>query len=400
MSKWQEKRLGDIISIKHGFAFKGEYISDEANGKVLVTPGNFNIGGGFKKTDKKFYYGEIPQDFILKPKDLIITMTDLSKNADTIGYSALIPNDNNIYLHNQRIGLVSVLDSNIDKHFIYWVLRTSSYQRQIANTSNGTNVKHTSPNRIYSYKCSIPDLATQEKIADILSTYDDLIENNNRRIEILGQMAQEIYKEWFVRFRFPGHEKVKFKSIKMTNWIIGDKTIFMIPYSWNIGNVNELAIFQRGSNLTSANMINGNIPVISAGIQPSGYHNNANVFGQSITVSASGANAGYLLYHLNNIWASDCSYLQSEYIWFIYNTLKFLQPVLSNLQCGAAQPHVYPKQINKISIIIPTNEILKQYCSKVEPIYEYIKNLKEKNQNLIKQRDLLLPRLMSGKLEV
>lgn len=289
---------------------------------------------------------------------------------------------------------------NIYPKFLYYVLCDSNFFNYSTVTAKGTKMPRGSKDAIMRYLVPDVPIHTQEKIADILSAYDDLIENNNRRIEILEQMAQEIYKEWFVRFRFPGHEKVKFKSIKMINWIIGDKTIFMIPHSWNIGNVNELAIFQRGSNLTSANMINGNIPVISAGIQPSGYHNNANVFGQSITVSASGANAGYLLYHLNDIWASDCSYLQSEYIWFIYNTLKFLQPVLSNLQCGAAQPHVYPKQINKISIIIPANEILKQYCSKVEPTYEYIKNLKEKNQNLIKQRDLLLPRLMSGKLEV
>lgn len=290
--------------------------------------------------------------------------------------------------------------NNIYPKFLYYVLCDNNFFNYSTVTAKGTKMPRGSKDAIMKYLVPDVPIHIQEKIADILSTYDDLIENNNRRIEILEQMAQEIYKEWFVRFRFPGHEKVKFKSIKMKNWIIGDKTIFMIPHSWNIGNINELAIFQRGSNLTSANMTNGNIPVISAGIQPSGYHNNANVFGQSITVSASGANAGYLLYHLNDIWASDCSYLQSEYIWFIYNTLKFLQPVLSNLQCGAAQPHVYPKQINKIAIIISTNEILKQYCSKVEPIYEYIKDLKEKNQNLIKQRDLLLPRLMSGKLEV
>lgn len=289
---------------------------------------------------------------------------------------------------------------NIYPKFLYYVLCDNNFFNYSTVTAKGTKMPRGSKDAIMKYLVPNVSIHIQEKIADILSTYDDLIENNNRRIEILEQMAQEIYKEWFVRFRFPGHEKVKYKTIKMTNWIFGNDPITMIPNSWHIGNVSELDLFKRGSNLTSAEMINGDIPVISAGIQPSGYHNVANVFGQSITVSASGANAGYLLYHLNDIWASDCSYLQSEYIWFIYNSLKFLQPVLNNLQCGAAQPHVYPKQINKIHIIIPTNEILKQYCSKVEPIYEHIKNLKEKNQNLIKQRDLLLPRLMSGKLEV
>ena len=105
-----------------------------------------------------------------------------------------------------------------------------------------------------------------------------------------------------------------------------------------------------------------------------------------MTISASGANAGYLLYHLDDILAADCSYYQDENkLWFVYNTLLFLQPVISNLQCGAAQPHVYPKNINKIPVIIPEKSIMELYCEQVAPIY---------------QRDLLLPRLMSGKLEV
>lgn len=391
MAVWQEKRLGEVAEIVSGgtpdtnnFEFWGGNIG-------WITPfdlSNYNYRYICNGTRNITDSGLANSSAKLLPSNTI-----LFSSRAPIGYIAIAKNP---LTTNQ--GFKNLICKNINYLFLYYYLKYNVNYLKLYAT--GATFPELSATTIKKIKINIPDLATQEKIANILSTYDDLIENNNRRIEILEQMAQEIYKEWFVRFRFPGHEKVKFKSIKMTNWIIGDKTIFMIPYSWNIGNINELAIFQRGSNLTSANMINGNIPVISAGIQPSGYHNNANVFGQSITVSASGANAGYLLYHLNNIWASDCSYLQSEYIWFIYNTLKFLQPVLSNLQCGAAQPHVYPKQINKISIIIPTNEILKQYCSKVEPIYEYIKNLKEKNQNLIKQRDLLLPRLMSGKLEV
>lgn len=393
MSKWQEKRLGEVASdVSYGYTESATFdrigpkflrITDITNDLI-----NWNTVPYCKINDKDMV------KYKLQYNDIVIARTgattginkQINKIIDAVFASYLIR-----FRINDRIA---------NPKYVYHYLQTSAYKGFINNYISGSAQPGINATVLSKFKITLPDIKTQEKIADILSTYDDLIENNNRRIEILEQMAQEIYKEWFVRFRFPGHEKVKFKSIKMTNWIIGDKTIFMIPHSWNIGNVNELAIFQRGSNLTSANMINGNIPVISAGIQPSGYHNNANVFGQSITVSASGANAGYLLYHLNDIWASDCSYLQSEYIWFIYNTLKFLQPVLSNLQCGAAQPHVYPKQINKISIIIPTNEILKQYCNNVEPIYEYIKNLKEKNQNLIKQRDLLLPRLMSGKLEV
>ena len=101
--------LGNYISIKHGFAFKGEHISSVDNGVVLVTPGNFAIGGGFQEKKCKYYDGEYNDQYVLHAGDLIVTMTDLSKQGDTLGYGALIPDiKNRVYLHNQRIGLVNV----------------------------------------------------------------------------------------------------------------------------------------------------------------------------------------------------------------------------------------------------------------------------------------------------
>ena len=111
-------KLGDYIRIKHGFAFKGEYITAENNGVVLVTPGNFEIGGGFKEDKCKFFNGDYPKEYVLSPYDLIVTMTDLSKQGDTLGYSALVPKTNRVYLHNQRIGLVDVYNPKADKMFI------------------------------------------------------------------------------------------------------------------------------------------------------------------------------------------------------------------------------------------------------------------------------------------
>ena len=241
----------------------------------------------------------------------------------------------------------------------------------------------------------------QRKISGILSKYDELIQNNNKRIIQLEGVAQELYREWFVLFRFPGYEKVTFSKTKMRGWTYGDATTLMFPEKWRLGKLSELGQFKRGKNITAAQMVDGKIPVISAGITPSGYHNKSNVHGDSLTISASGANAGYLLYHLDDIWAADCSYYQDKNkLWFVYNTLLFLQPVISNLQCGAAQPHVYPKNINKIPVIIPEKSLMELYCERVAPIYKQIKLLKATNSNLMDQRDLLLPRLMSDKLEV
>lgn len=92
--------LGKHISIKHGYAFDGDFFVEEDNGVVLLTPGNFAIGGGFQE-GKKYYNGSYPSEYVLSPGDLVVTMTDLSKTIDTLGYAALVPNDGRVYLHNQ-----------------------------------------------------------------------------------------------------------------------------------------------------------------------------------------------------------------------------------------------------------------------------------------------------------
>ena len=268
--------------------------------------------------------------------------------------------------------------------------------------SKGTTQDNLSLDKICRVKLRVPDYDTQVKVASILSTYDTAIENNNKRIRLLEQMTENLYKEWFVRFRFPGYEDVEFEEKKPRGWQVGteDKKHFA-PTIFRYDEFGTIGSFVRGKNITAAQMIEGNIPVISAGLQPSGYHNEANVFGENLTISASGANAGYFQYNLNDIWAADCSYYQDDAtIWFVYNTLKYLQPVINNLQCGAAQPHVYPKNINRLCILIPTEELIHKYNDSVKPYYDEIKVLNQHNQLLTQQRDLLLPRLMSGKLEV
>lgn len=172
--------LREFIKIKHGFAFKGEFFSSDDNGVVLVTPGNFAIGGGFKEDKCKFFANDYPSDYVLSAGDLIVTMTDLSKGIDTLGYSALVPQSNRVYLHNQRIGLVQIINDGIDKEFLYWFMRSPRYQKTIAATSSGSTVHHTSPDRICNVEIELPDFATQRRIAVILSALDEKIEVNNK----------------------------------------------------------------------------------------------------------------------------------------------------------------------------------------------------------------------------
>lgn len=193
-------KLGDYIRIKHGFAFKGEYITAENNGVVLVTPGNFEIGGGFKEDKCKFFNGDYPKEYVLSPYDLIVTMTDLSKQGDTLGYSALVPKTNRVYLHNQRIGLVDVYNPKADKMFIYWLMRTQKYQKTIVATSSGSTVKHTSPSRIYDVEVDLPPIDVQKKIAAILSALDEKIAINRAINDNLEETAQSLFQEQFAAF--------------------------------------------------------------------------------------------------------------------------------------------------------------------------------------------------------
>lgn len=297
-------------------------------------------------------------------------------------------------------GLAAIHPIKIEREYLYYLLK---YEKgKFLSKSNGSVYDAINIDALSKMKLNIHDKESRQKIATLLNNYDDLIENNNKRIKLLEQMAAELYKEWFVRFRFPGYESVQTKIQNAKGWTFGDNENGQnIPEPWSFGELKALAEFIRGKNITLTEMIEGSIPVISAGLEPSGYHNVSNVEGYNLTISASGANAGYLSYHLEDIWAADCSYYNNKKnLWFVYHALNFLQPVIKNMQIGSAQPHVYAKNINRISTIIPSQELIDLFMEKVKPLYEEIKVLKQKNEFLTKQRDSLLPRLMSGKIDL
>lgn len=200
-SEWHEVALGDLFKVKHGFAFKGEFFTDQPQPEILVTPGNFAIGGGFQDDKRKYYRGPVPSDYVLKPGQVVVTMTDLSKQSDTLGFSARVPSDNNIWLHNQRVGLLIFnSDAEADARFIEYLLRSHEYRAWVVGSATGTTVKHTSPSRIESFRARIPPPAEQRAIAHILGTLDDKIELNRHRNQTLEAMARALFKDWFVDF--------------------------------------------------------------------------------------------------------------------------------------------------------------------------------------------------------
>ena len=382
---WPESKLGDFLEIRHGYAFQGEYFSN-AGTHIVLTPGNFYDEGGFKhKSDKeKWYTGPIPSDYVLKEGDLIIAMTEQAEGL--LGSSALISRSG-IYLHNQRLGLVQVRDEKkADKRFLYYLFNSKSVRQQIRASASGTKVRHTAPARIADVNVRIPPLPLQRRIAGILSAYDDLIENNQRRIKILEEMARSLYREWFVNFRFPGHEKVPRV----------DSPLGPIPKGWRVGRLDEVVVLQRGFDLPKSNRIEGTVPIFAAtGV--TGFHIEAKVKAPGIVTGRSGT-IGDVLYvqedfwPLNTtLWVKDFPHAEPLYAYYVLSSLD-----LKQFNSGAAVPTLNRNDIHGFDTLIPPLPLQKKFQEIAGAIHAQTRTLDLQVQNLCRTRDLLLPRLVSG----
>lgn len=203
-------KLGELLTIKHGFPFKGEFFAQ--SGKyIILTPANFYEEGGFKYTTgkEKFYQGKFPEEYICKKDELIVAMTQQAEGL--LGSTALVPEDD-IYLHNQRIGLITVNDKIADKNYVNYLFRTQSVRKQIRDTASGSKVKHTSPEKMYEVEVNIPKIGIQKKIGNLLKTLDEKIQNNNKINAELEAMAKTLYDYWFLQFEFPNEEGKPYKS--------------------------------------------------------------------------------------------------------------------------------------------------------------------------------------------
>lgn len=395
-SDWKKYKLKDLITIKHGYAFRGNYISVKDNGIVLVTPGNFAISGGFQETKCKFYISDYPEDYILNENDLIVTMTDLSKDGDTLGYSAKIPKTKRIYLHNQRIGLVKIKSAEIDKEFLYWYMRTKKYQQSIVASCSGSVIKHTSPGRICELEILVPDLKIQQKIAKVLSTIDDKIELNNKINENLEQQAEVIFKSWLVDFEpFGG----------------------MMPKDWKIARLTDIAEYLNGLAMQKFRPEEGekNLPVLkikelrqsycdtnsdlcSGNINPNYMINDGDViFSWSGTLLLDfwcGGKCG-LNQHLFKV-SSEKYDKWFYYYWTKYHLDKFIAIAADK---ATTMGHIKRQDLERAEVLIPTDKIYDEINNIIKPIIEKIIFNRIENKNLTQLRNTLLPKLMSGEID-
>jgi type I restriction enzyme S subunit len=286
---------------------------------------------------------------------------------------------------NQAIcGLVAD-ETKADWRYLFYALLQE--RAKLITKAQGAAQQNLNQDAIRNFELPVPNLPTQRKIADILSAYDDLIENNLRRIKILEQMAQSLYREWFVHFRFPGHESATFK----------DSELGRIPEGWEVGRLEDVLVLQRGFDLAKDKREVGEIPIYAAsGI--TGYHSEAKVKGPGIVTGRSGT-IGQVVYIHEDFWPLNTAlwvkaFPKSEpmYAYFLLSAID-----LKGFNSGAAVPTLNRNDIHSLASLIPPMGIQSKFQDIAGSMLAEAKTLTLANQNLRRTRDLLLPQLLACK---
>ena len=208
---------------------------------------------------------------------------------------------------NQAMNAI-IPNENFDNEYVYYAVKNILPNIKMLDSGTASGRENVSKSAFSKMQILIEDnIITQRRIAEILFRYDSLIENYQKQIKLLEESTQRLYKEWFVDLRFPGHENTKI--------------VDGIPEGWEKMCLGDLVCFKRGKTITKKEIIEGNIPVVAGGIEPAYYCNKSNTGNRVITISASGANAGYTRMYFEKIWASDCSFIDcsmTNYFHFVY----------------------------------------------------------------------------------
>lgn len=407
MADWHDCKLGDLLQIKHGFAFLGEHFAS-AGTHIVLTPGNFLEEGGFKENrDKaKWYGGPIPNDYVLNKGDLIVAMTEQAEGL--LGSSALIPRGG-IYLHNQRLGLVQIRDRKLaDQRFIYYLFNSKPVRQQIRGSASGTKIRHTAPSRIADVKVHLPTIPVQQRIAGILSAYDELIENSQRRTKILEAMVRALYREWFVYFRFPGHDDQPGVASPLGK----------IPHGWKVKTLGDLITYKRHATKPGPYLVARRYVPIDC-LPPKSL---ALLEARPIEEAQSslqlfergdilfGAMRPYfhkvVVAPFAGVTRTTCFVFKPVRTeWHAFATLtasdeSVVSYATSHSQ-GATIPYaVWDGSLSKMPVVIPPGDLMERFNGVAAPILSKIAQSYFTLGNLRRTRELLLPRLLSGQIGV
>lgn len=402
MKKWKEEKLGELCTIGRGSSPRP--INNKAyfiNGKIpWIKIADATKSGKYLYKTKE-YVNEYGASFSrLMPKGtLIFSASGVSLGIPIVlGIEGCI-HDGWIFLNN--------FNAKLDGNFLYYFLLTQ--QRYFLNFSYGAAIQNINTDIMKNMPIKLPNPDTQQKIAKILSNYDDLIENNNKRIKILEEMAQEIYKEWFVDFKFPGYESVTFKKS-----ILGK-----IPENWQIKKIIEVyeTVLGGTPSRDRTEYWNGNIPWLNSSktnelriitcselITKLGLEKSSTKLMPPLTtvLAITGATLGQVSLIKSEMCANQsvvgiCDNQNQE---FIYYLMKNKISTLIMKASGGAHQHINKDVVNDMDFILPDDDTLKLFKNLIAPINAEIFNLLTKNETLNQTRDLLLPRLISGGIDV
>ncbi|MBL8494045.1 MAG: restriction endonuclease subunit S [Rhodocyclaceae bacterium] len=320
------------------------------------------------------------------------TRRQLPKRGDVIltreaplGEVGLLRTSDRVFL-GQRLVSYRADSHKLDNRFLLYAFQGADVQGQIKSLGSGATVEHMRVPDCEKLTLDLPPLAEQRRIASILSAYDDLIENNTRRIAILEEMARRIYEEWFVKFRFPGHE-----NSRMVESELGD-----VPQAWKISKLGDVIELAYGKALKAEDRKPGRYPVYgSSGIV--GWHDEGLVSGPGIIVGRKG--------NVGSVFWSEESFFPIDTVFYVRTDLPLLF-VFYNLQSqnflnnDAAVPGLSRNQAYALPLIVPTAGLLSKFDEACGPIVALSRLLTRENENLRNTRDLLLPKLISGELDV
>jgi len=432
--EWNTYVLADLIQIKHGFAFKGRNFCDEVTQDVIVTPGNFMIGGGFKVDNLKYYRGPVPKDYILQPHDLIVTMTDLSKSGDTLGYPALVPESSVRYLHNQRIGLVKINDPKLlDKGFLFYLLRGADYRHHVLATASGSTVRHTSPNRIQEFRTTLPPLPEQRAITGVLGALDDKIKLNRRTSRTLEQVGRAIFHAWFMDFKpvkakaagarsFPSMPQEAFDALPIR---LVESELGLIPEGWGVKALSSICTLVSGGTpkRSEPSYWNGddNVPWYSIRDAPSdgmvwvldtdecitrkGLENSAaQLVPKGCTIISARGTVGKLAMAGRPMAFNQSCYgllpRDGSFFFYLYLLTRTLVSDLQQRTHGSVFETITRSTFDGLLVTTPPDYLVSSFDAVVAPVFDKLLASLHESTKLATLRDYLLPKLLSGEVLV
>lgn len=367
-------KLGDIVALLNGRAYLMPELQDSGKYRILRVG---NLSGG----NDSWYYSdmELDENKYCENGDLLY--------AWACNFGPHIWREEKVIYHYHIWKLVENKEK-VDRTYLYYYLlhQTPFYLGGV----NGATMVHITKKNMEKKTVYIPSsLNVQHRIASILSTYDSLIENNAKRIRLLEKMAENLYKEWFVRFRYPGHENVEMEN--------------GLPKGWKVKKYEDEFNVKYGKGLPTDKLTKDGFPVFGSNGQI-GYYTSYMYDTPQILISCRGASSGVVNISLPKSFITNnsliCEMTNKTESVFEYLKYCFLNTNLVQYQTGSAQPQITINNIVKLKLLIPSTDVQIKFADKVRILDKEVGNLQHQNSLLARQRDLLLPRLMSGKLEV